>query len=327
MFYLVAGRTILVEALDEWACRAVSDVFSGWFFNLNSPLINENPDATIRIHSTLDLPTVPSDLPSFEITCSGRCFTDERSYYLKFEDALVVFGDDSAQVDFWIAETYDRSSTTFAQLLSQALAPALRRAGLFEIHSGGVIPPSSTSAIMIAGPSGSGKSTLITQLANLGWAYLSDDILLLTECAEKVSLQAFRRFFALTHDTLAAVGISSVQPGEVTDLKHRLYPQDHFHTGPTEQSEPRAIVFPSITGQSQSQMKPLTAGETMSSLLRLCPWASYDKGTSLEHLRMLGRLTKGTCGFALSAGTDILNDSNLTGQMFFGITRKAFSAY
>jgi hypothetical protein len=94
-----------------------------------------------------------------------------------------------------------------------------------------------------------------------------------------------------------------------------------------EQSQPGAIVFPTVSGQSQSHLKLLTPAETMSRLLRLCPWASYDKGTSLEHLRMLGRLANGTRAFALSAGTDILNDSNLTAQIFFSITRKAFSAY
>jgi hypothetical protein len=327
MFYLVAGHIILIESSDECAHRAVSDVFSGWFFNLIPPDINPNAEATIRIHSTAGLPSVPSDLPGFEITCDGTCFTDEKSYYLKFQDALVVFGDGSADVNFWITETYDRASATFAQLLSQALSPALRRAGVFEIHSGGVIPPASTTAIMVAGPSGSGKSTLVTQLAKLGWAYLSDDILLLTEFAEEVRLQALRRFFALTPDTLAAVGLSSVKGASVTDLKHRLYPQDHFPSNPMEQSQPGAIVFPTVSGQSQSHLKLLTPAETMSRLLRLCPWASYDKGTSLEHLRMLGRLANGTRAFALSAGTDILNDSNLTAQIFFSITRKAFSAY
>jgi len=65
----------------------------------------------------------------------------------------------------------------------------------------------------------------------------------------------------------------------------------------------------------------------MSRLLRLCPWASYDKGTSLEHLRMLGRLANSASGFELLAGIDILKDSKLTAQMFLNISDKAFSAY
>ena len=324
MFYLVAGRIILIETADEWTHREVSEVFSGWFFELLPPHINTDANATIRIHSGVDLPSIPPDLKSFEITCGGSCYTDERQYYLKFDDALIVFGPDSA-VDFWIAKTFDRSSTTFVQLLSHALAPALRRSGVFEIHSAGVISPESKSTIMIAGASGSGKSTLTTQLANLGWSYLSDDILLLTEVGEELELRGLRRFFALTSDTLAAVGLPGIND-EVT-LKHRVIPQDHFSRAPLEQSKPGTIVFPTLTGLQTSHINNLTASETMSRLLRLCPWASYDTGTSLEHLRMLGRLANSSSGFELLAGPDILNDAKLTAQMFLNISDKAFSAH
>jgi hypothetical protein len=324
MFYLVAGRIILIETFDEGTQRAVSEVFSSWFFELLPPHINADPNATIRIHFGVHLANIPPNLESFEITCGGRCFTNERQYYLKFDDAQIVFGTHS-HVDFWVAKTYDRSSTAFVQLLSQALAPALRRSGVFEIHSAGVISPKSKSAIMIAGTSGSGKSTLTTQLASLGWSYLSDDILLLTEGGEELELRGLRRFFALTSDTLAAVGLPAIN-GEV-NLKHRVVPQDHFSRAPLEQSKPGAIVFPKLTSQQMSHISNLTASETMSKLLRLCPWASYDKGTSIEHLRMLGRLANSASGFELLAGTDILNDSKLTAQMFLNISDKAFSAH
>src|SRR5262249_18906279 len=152
MFYLVAGRIILIDTADEWTLQAVSEVFSGWFFDLLPPHITADANATIHIHSGVDLPSIPPDLKSFEITCGGRCFTDENHYYLKVDDALIVFGKHS-HVDFWIAKTYDRSSATFVQLLSQALSPALRRSGVFEIHSAGVISPKSKSALMIAGTS------------------------------------------------------------------------------------------------------------------------------------------------------------------------------
>jgi hypothetical protein len=323
MVYLVAGRTIVIETFDEWAHQAVSDVFSGWFFKVVSPEINANPNATIRIHCGGDQPHIPPHLSRFEITCDGTCFTNETFYFLKFEQALVRFSAFNTAVDFWIAETYDRSSSTFTQLLSQALAPALRRAGLFEVHSGGAISPETQSAIMIAGPSGSGKSTLTTQLADLGWAYLSDDILLLTEVAEELQLQAFRRCFALSSETIAAVGLPAMQ-GTQIQFKQRLIPQDHFNHAPVEQSKPRAIVFPRVMRQEESQVKSLTSAETMSRLLRLCPWASYDKGTSLEHLHMLGRLATSTSGFELFAGTDILNDSQLTEQIFIDISRKIY---
>jgi hypothetical protein len=323
MFYLVAGRTILIETFDDWSQRAVSEIFSGWFFTLAPPHVTSDADVTVRIQCCVDLPAIPSDLASFAITSGGVCFTDEAVYYLRFDDAVIVFKTDSVvQVDLWVRQPHGSSSSTFVQLLSHALSPALRRCGLFEIHSAGVIPPESNTAIMIAGASGSGKSTLTARLANSGWGYLSDDILLLTEERKELELRAFRRFFALTGDTLAAVNLPGVKSDSLSP-KQRLMPQDHFSREPVQQAKPAAIVFPTITGQRQSQMKSITVRETMSKLLRLCPWASYDKPTSVQHLRVLGLLANTSNGFELLAGTDILNDSNLTTQMFFHIVDKA----
>ena len=323
MFYLVAGRTIAIEASDDFPQRAVSEILSGWFFTLVPPHIASEPDAVVRIHCRLDPPAIPSDLSSFAITCGGVCSTDETTYYLTFDDAVVIFRSDSlVQVDLWIRQTYDSSSSAFVQLFSHALSPALRRCGLFEIHSAGVIPPGSNNAILIAGASGSGKSTLTTQLANSGWGYLSDDILLLTETREEVELHAFRRFFALTDETIAAVNLPAGTDLSLARPKQRVIPQDHFRCDPVRQAKPGAIIFPTITGQPQSQMKPITPAETMSRLLRLCPWASYDKPTSVSHLRLLGFLANNSRGFELLAGTDVLNDSDQTIQMFSNIVDK-----
>ena len=66
------------------------------------------------------------------------------------------------------------------QRTSFAVCAALRRFGMFELHSAGVVHPVSERAFSIIGPSGSGKSTLALHLAIAGWPYLSDDELLLS---------------------------------------------------------------------------------------------------------------------------------------------------
>jgi ABC-type polar amino acid transport system ATPase subunit len=55
-----------------------------------------------------------------------------------------------------------------ARVGSFAVCAALRRYGLFDLHSAGVVEPESDSAVLIVGPSGSGKSTLALQLVNSG---------------------------------------------------------------------------------------------------------------------------------------------------------------
>lgn len=322
--YSVAGRTVLIEAHDGWSSRAVSELFAGWFLTKLPEQVTPVPDLTLRVRCGLTSPAIPPGLSSFVIAHGGTCHTDNDSYYLRFDDSLISFGsekDARVAVDLWVDRPYELSSPNVAQLFSHALSPALRRCGIFEIHSAGVIASGGTKAIMIAGPSGSGKSTLTSQLALCGWGYLSDDILLLQICDEEIRVGAFRRFFALTHDTIAAVKLSRSELGEaVGTSKERVTPQDHFATNPIEQAVPGTVVFPTLTGERRSQLVRLTAAESMTRLLRLSPWASYDKPTSREHLQLLGRLANTTQAFDLLAGTDILHDPKLAADLIYNAT-------
>ena len=320
MYYSVAGRTVLIEAYDDWSSHAVSHVFAGWFLTLLSAHPDSKADTTLKIRCGSSPPPIPSGLTSFAITHGGICYTDDHIYYLKFGASLVVFGPGTArEVDLWVDKPYELPSGTVVQLLSHALSPALRRSSVFEIHSAGVIPPDGDKAIMIAGPSGCGKSTITSQLARCGWGYLSDDILLLREAENSIEVRAFRRFFALTAETLAAVNLPGVALSEINGAKERVAPQDHFGNDLVEQSSPAAIVFPIVTRESNSRLSPLTPTDTMTRLLRLCPWASYDKPTSKEHLRMLGSLAHSTSAFELHAGTDIMSDPKLAAAVIFSL--------
>jgi hypothetical protein len=258
---------------------------------------------------------VPGDLRQFEITHGGHCFTDNETYHITFGNSLVVFGPGlNREVSLWVDQAYDIPSEIVTQLLSHALSPALRRTGIFEIHSAGVVPPGRKDAILLAGPSGSGKSTLTSQLARCGWGYLSDDILLLTEHEQEIAVQAFRRFFALTPETMSAAKLPSTAD-RGGRAKERVTPQEHFQAGQIQTARAAAIVFPEITRAERSRVNPLTAAESMQRLLRLCPWASYDKPTSAEHLRVLGLLANTTLAVELFMGTDIVSDPNAAAEV------------
>ena len=75
------------------------------------------------------------------------------------------------------------------------------------------------------------------------------------------------------------------------------------------------MIFTHVTREQQSRVVSLTSAEAMTMLLRLCPWASYDKPTSEEHLRILARLANTTLAFALNAGTDILNEPTFAAHL------------
>ena len=169
---------------------------------------------------------------------------------------------------------------------------------------------------MILGPSGSGKSTLTSLLAKCGWRYLSDDILLLQDCGIDLKVGAFRRFFALTAETLAAVALSQETFNKSAgSAKERISPREHFDSDPIEQATPGYMIFTNVTREPQSRLVSLTSTEAMTNLLRLCPWATYDKPTSEEHLRILARLANTSSAFVLHAGTDILNEPTLAADL------------
>ena len=311
MFYTVAGRTVLIEAHDEWSIQAVSELFSGWF--LNSVDDAATCDGTIRVHCGVSSPAIPSGLTSFEIAHGGACHTDDQSFYIEIDGSLVLFASDKPFVDLWVKEPYDIAAPVVTQLLSHALSPTLRRCHIFEIHSAGVVSPCGDLAVMIAGPSGSGKSTLTSLLASCGWSYLSDDILLLRETDQNIEAVPFRRFFALTAATIAAANIQA--SSSARSAKERITPQDHFSSIQVQTATPRAIFFTSVALEQSSRVVPLTARESMTRLLRLCPWASYDKPTSGEHLRVLGRLANSTAAFELHAGDDLLEEPGRADQL------------
>jgi len=75
------------------------------------------------------------------------------------------------------------------------------------------------------------------------------------------------------------------------------------------------MIFTNVTREPRSRLVSLASAEAMTRLLRLCPWASYDKPTSEEHLRILARLANTTSAFALNAGTDILNEPTLAADL------------
>jgi len=315
--YAIAGRCILIEAQDAWSAEAVSNLFVRWFLNPLDANGSVPPDATVRIKFGTLPPRIPDGLLEFSVPEGGVCHTDGQSFYLDFAGSLVVIGPGTLpNIDVWITRRYKFGSTILAQIISQAFTAALRRCDLYEFHSAAVVPPRNDKALLIAGPSGSGKSTLTMQLAACGWNYLSDDTLLLDNNERGLEVYALRKFFALKADTIAALELSQLTPASATlGVKKRVTPRELFPAVQIQRARPGGILFPTLTQKISSQMRRLTAAETMTRLLRLCPWAGYDKPTAGEHLRVLGDLARECVAFDFLAGTDLLADRKLAADL------------
>lgn len=304
-FYSIAGRVLSVHTFDPRSAQTVSKLVEGW----NIRPVEESsasPDAVIRINSGMVPPKIPAGMTKFDISDGAVCHTGPTTSYLDFNGSLVAMNA-SNDVSVWLSEPLGLDPELLARVLSQAFSAAWRRCGLFEIHSGAVVPPKETDALLIAGASGSGKSTITAQLATSGWSYLSDDTLLLTENSADVEVVALRQFFALTPTTVATLPTVAL-PRVNGRKKERFAPRELFSSPQIDSAKPAIVLFPLITGESDSQLRRLTASETMSRLLKLCPWSCYDNVSAGNHLTVLGRLARKAAGFDILAGTDLLRD-------------------
>lgn len=312
MLYGVAGSVLLINALDDYSVAAVSRVF-GELLLTPLPINGTKPDSTIRIRCDPTSPLIPSGLDRFDVSDGGVCHTDGESVYIILDESLVVIGKpDGPHVDVWLSKRYELGSGILSQVISQALAAAWRRRDLFLLHSAGVLPPGQDKAVLIAGESGSGKSTFTFQLASLGWGYLSDDVLLLHRDQRGIEARGLRRCFALSADTLAAL---KFEPPKEVGAKKRLSPTELFPTGYIESALPGALLFPVVTREKESIIKKLTAYETMCRLLRLCPWACYDKSVATSHLDFIASLARQAKGFDVQAGMDLFGDPAATAEL------------
>jgi hypothetical protein len=325
-FYAVAGRFISIESADRQFAELFRHYFAGWHVEAVGGAVAQ-PDATILIRATGEPPQALWHFESFEVAEGGICRTDASSYFFENNGSAVkADGEHPPRVEVWVGKSPQaRERAALARLIFNASMTAMRRCGLFELHAAGVVKPDG-AGLLVIGPSGSGKSTLATQLASAGWQYLSDDALLLYSKAEKVRAHALRRVFALTDKSLAASTFedleSIVTRAEPFDpLKRRFEPRSVFPDRFIETCVPTTLFFSQITNESTSRTRALSRSETMARLIRMCPWACYDKAVAEPHLRVLAELARQARGFELFAGTDLFSDAEYAGNYLLSQTR------
>jgi len=291
-FYSVAGRLLFTECDNPELRKLIADLFTGWQLTPLS-LPDRSPDIQIKF-SCGEVPFGSlRDLDQFEIAEGGKCYTDASGLYLELGGAVVqLVNGRSVTVNVSFAELPRAGNPLVGRAVSFAVCAALRRYGLFDMHSAGVVETGSGKGVLIIGPSGSGKSTLALQLVTAGWSYLSDDQLLLSLDEGVVEARGFRGFFAVS-ETGAR-------------LKQCFEPEVVLGSKRTVSAVPRALLFTQLNGESRSELNQLTQAETMTRLLRACPWATYDKSIAGANLELLSALARQARGFNLSAGRDLL---------------------
>ena len=290
-FFTVAGRLLFIESLNPEVSNLIKPLFAGW--QLTPVAVpDRSPDIRLRFFCGKQQPGVPAGLNQFEIAGGGQCYTNGSELYLTLRDALVHLRETTpVAVDVWLPEIPGPGDPLLPTVASFAVCAALRRFGMFDLHSAGVVHPESGKGVVIVGPSGSGKSTLTLRLAQAGWPYLSDDELLLSLADGEVKARGFRNFFA-------------VSGGAV--LKHCFEPDISLGWRRASQASPGVVLFTRLSDASTSRVSKLTQAEGMMRLIRACPWATYDSSIASANLEVLAALAKQAVAFELFAGYDLL---------------------
>ena len=327
--YQVAGQSIVVEARDNWAAKVIEALFAGWYLtpdNSTAATKAESPAPEIVIRSTVSPPQIPPHWHQFEIAGSGICHTDGQTSYIDIEGSIIGIGmAGHAAVEVWTNGPLELQSPVLTRVVTYALAAALRRRRLFELHSGAVIDPENGKGVLIIGPSGSGKSTLTVQLAAAGWPFLTDDVLVLSEEDVEIRAWPMRRCFAITSETFAASDFLQTRTSldymnAQRDDKKQFTPHGIFASAFKEHCTPRILFFSQITGSTSSQVVPMSSGETMARLIRMNPWSCYDQKTAADHLAVLAALVKQSTAYSLLAGNDLL-DPEISASLIATYTR------
>ncbi|HSS20505.1 MAG TPA: hypothetical protein VLL54_10555 [Pyrinomonadaceae bacterium] len=315
-YYAVANRILAFQGADEPVLNLVHSFLSGYYFTPTKFSAEGPPPAHL-----IDIHRAPDSLPQPETAGfpieDGYCYPEEEQLTLVVNGSTIVVGPpEQNRTDIWLVEeTAGLHPLALNNVILYAVQAALRRAGLYQFHSGCVLADENDSGVLIVGDSGSGKSTLTVSLLNEGWRFVSDDNLLLHDSQNGITAWALRQYFTFDEPTLRACNllrfadvIGSRLPSDPDKL--RFYARRAFPESFTETCVPGVILFPSISTEIKSRLESIKPADALMRLLRQCPWATCDAAAAPAHLALLAKLASQTRSYSLIAGSDVFANPN-----------------
>jgi hypothetical protein len=309
-YYKIAGRSLRIQTFDSWESNWVERFLDG-FHLVASTAPLDPPAITLTVRRSAP-PAVPSQLQSFAIN-RGDCFTDGTEYFLTVDESLIhIAAPVERLVEVWFGLTeHAQHPVALVNAFSYGLQAALRRAGVFDVHAAGAVEPVTRAGALFVGTSGSGKTTLTLRMAEAGWHYLSDDMVVLRETSGTMEAEGLRRLFSVAGGSIVGSNVGKLSaalgaPVASVPTKRRLEPETVFPTSRASGCRPRALFFPQVVTAAETRITEITARAAMQRLVRHCPWATYDAYSAPEYLRVLARLANQCRAYELLAGRDLL---------------------
>jgi hypothetical protein len=187
------------------------------------------------------------------------------------------------------------------------LLKLLRALGIYSLHAAGLTPKDG-DGVLLVGPSGSGKSTLAIGLIRAGWNYLSDDAVLLRHGSHAIEALACRRSFyidAARSDHYSNFSLGEEEPDSNGGQRRNVGINEAYPDQYVAQCLPRIVIFPQITGTSQSVLKSIDRVRALRLLLAQSATQLFDRSTMSGHLELLKSLLQQAELYELNAGIDL----------------------
>jgi hypothetical protein len=299
---------VVQELLEDGALAlecdpALSHLVEGWLPHLPVREAAAASDATIEVRAdttsgrpmsadpTLRLGTVVAwhvaDVE--QIVLRGRSAICEGLIELRRRRAALTVDPDSD--DAAAADLYSMLTISAATLLSSM--------GRSLVHAGAVATPTG-SAWLIAGDAMSGKSTVCANLISAGWAYLSDDQVVLSgeEKRETVRVEGWPRDFHLDEGWEVGAPVGS----------RRTVDPRSLGPGRWRRSAPLAGTFlPQVSEDGPTRLAAVHPSQALAALIRQAPWLMVDPVAAPAGLELL-QSAAALPAFRLSLGRDSFAD-------------------
>ena len=223
-------------------------------------------------------------------------------------------------------ETLERYSPSFLRryVFQLALGHVMARFGFEPFHAAAITAPwDNHQGALLVGASGSGKTTLSIGCAIAGCGFLGDDLVMLRAQPPDDPIIAC----AMTREV--AVRSNSLQLWDALTFLTR-YPADHrdkrycsieaIRAGSTRLQTPiRLLLFPTLTGNTQSRVIPMTKAQALQALIEQAISKRYQHHHTPETLfALLSQLGQQATSYQIAISRSANDGPALVKSLFTG---------
>ncbi len=219
-----------------------------------------------------------------------------------------------------------RYQATFLQryVFLLALGQLMQKFGFEPCHAGAVTSPfDSQQGALIFGASGSGKTTLSVGCASIGCGLLGDDLVMLRKRVDDGAVAAY----AISHeisirsaslDLWPALSFLRAIPADARDKRYSAI--ERIYNGAARvQTTIRLLLFPTLTGEAQSVMIPLSKASVLQELVDSCLGKNNASPQAQERLFLfLSTLADQATGYRLAIARGSNDGPQIVRSLFAG---------